>query len=183
MRTSEADILLVPGLGGSGPDHWQSRWDAKLPTSRIVQQDDFDRPQLEAWRARLIEEIQRAERPVILVAHSLGALAVAHSAEQLRGLPVKGAFLVAPPSSESVAALPSVDAAFAADPLEKLPFPALVIASRDDLYGGFEDAERLANTLGAELVDAGNSGHINAESGHGPWPEGLMRFAGFMKTL
>jgi len=41
----------------------------------------------------------------------------------------------------------------------------------------------LARTLGAELIDAGFSGHINSESGHGPWPEGLMRFAGFLKTL
>lgn len=183
MRTADADILLVPGLGGSEPDHWQSRWAAKLPTSRIVAQDDFDRPDLAAWRARLVEAVRAASRPVVLVAHSVGALAVAHSAEALKGLPVAGAFLVTPPSAETVAALPAVDDAFAADPLEKMPFPTLVVASRDDVYSSYADAERLANTIGAELVDAGNSGHVNVESGHGPWPEGLMRFAGFLKTL
>jgi uncharacterized protein len=41
----------------------------------------------------------------------------------------------------------------------------------------------LARTLDAELADAGLSGHINSESGHGPWPEGLMRFATFLKPL
>lgn len=183
MRTSDADILLVPGLGGSNPDHWQSRWDAKLPTARFVAQSDFDRPDLEAWRARLIEEISRAERPVVLVGHSLGVLAIAHAAPLLRDLQVKGAFLVAPPAPETIAAIPSIDPAFAAPPLEALPFPSLVIASRDDPFAPYADSERLAGTLGAELTDAGNSGHINADSGHGPWPEGLMRFAGFLKTL
>jgi predicted alpha/beta hydrolase family esterase len=183
MKTSDADILIVPGLGGSEPGHWQSRWAAKLPTARIVAQDDFDRPGLDAWRERLIEAISRAERPVVLVAHSLGVLAVAHAAPRLRDLGVKGALLVAPPAPKTIAALPSVDPGFAAPPLEPLPFPSLVIASRDDPYAPYAESERLAAALGAELADAGNSGHINADSGHGPWPEGLMRFAAFMKNL
>ncbi len=183
MRASDADILIVPGLGGSGPDHWQSRWDAKLPTARRVVQVDWERPDLDGWRARLIEEIERAERPVVLVTHSLGGLVVAHAAAQLRDRGVKGAFLVAPPAPEIIAALPSVDPAFSTPLLDPLPFPSVVIASRDDPFAPFADSERLAGSLGAELVDAGNSGHINSDSGHGPWPEGLMRFAGFLKTL
>jgi predicted alpha/beta hydrolase family esterase len=183
MRTSDADILIVPGLGGSGPDHWQSRWAARLPTARLVAQADFDRPDLAAWRERLVEDIARAERPVILVAHSLGVLAVAHAAPLLRDRGVRGAFLVAPPAPETLAALPSVDPAFVAPPLEPLPFPSLIVASRDDPYAPYAESERLARTLGAELADAGNSGHIDADSGHGPWPEGLMRFAGFLKGL
>ncbi len=183
MRTSDADILIVPGLGGSEPDHWQSRWSAKLPTARIVHQADWDRPKLMTWRERLIEEIDGCERPIVLVAHSLGVLVVAHAAPLLGGRDVKGAFLVAPPAPEVVAALPSIDPAFVAAPLERLPFPGLVVASRDDPYAPYADSERLAGTLGAALADAGNSGHINADSGHGPWPEGLMRFAGFLKTL
>jgi len=58
-----------------------------------------------------------------------------------------------------------------------------VIASRDDPYALYEASEAFAAALGAELADAGLSGHINSESGHGPWPEGLMRFAAFLKTL
>jgi len=183
MRTSDADILIVPGLGGSAPDHWQSRWSAKLPTARIVHQADWDRPKLATWRERLLEEVVRAERPIVLVAHSLGVLLIAHAAPMLRQRDVKGAFLVAPPSPDVIAALPSIDPAFVTAPLERLPFPGLVIASRDDPYAPYADSERLAGTLGAELADAGHSGHVNADSGHGPWPEGLMRFAGFMKRL
>lgn len=182
MRTSEVEILVIPGLGGSGPDHWQSRWEAKLPTARLVAQADWNRPELEAWRDRIVEEAARAERPTILVAHSLGALAVAHAAPLL-SKKVKGAFLVAPPSAEALAGLDAVDPAFAAKKIERLSFPALVIASRNDPYAPYDESEAFAFALGAELADAGLSGHINSESGHGPWPEGLMRFAGFLKTL
>jgi len=75
VRASEAVILIIPGLGWSGPEHWQSRWEAKLPSARRVIQKDWDRPELNAWRGRIIEEVERAEAPVIFVAHSLGVLA------------------------------------------------------------------------------------------------------------
>ena len=41
MRTSDADILMVPGWNGSGPDHWQSRWERNLKTARRIEQDDW----------------------------------------------------------------------------------------------------------------------------------------------
>jgi len=187
MRASEADILVIPGLGGSGPDHWQSRWEAKIPTVRRVVQADWEKPGLAAWRGRIVEEVERAARPVILVAHSLGALAAVHAAPFLAkgdsSGKIKGAFLVAPPSAKVLAGLDALDPAFLTVPGEPLPFPSLVIASRDDPFASFAESQALARTLGAELIDAGFSGHINGDSGHGPWPEGLMRFAGFLKTL
>lgn len=181
MRSSDADILIVPGLHGSGPDHWQTRWEQKLSTARRVVQADWERPVLDAWRARIVEEAARATRPVVLVAHSLGALAAAHAGPLLAGK-VHGGFLVAPPSPEGLARIAAVDPAFLA-PVAPLPFPTLVIASRDDPFAAFEDSDALARALGADLADAGLSGHLDVESGHGPWPEGLMRFAGFLRTL
>jgi uncharacterized protein len=187
MRIADTDILVIPGLGGSGRDHWQSRWEAKLPTARRVVQTDWDKPVLDVWRGRVIEEVKRASRPVVLVAHSLGVLAAAHAASVLAkgesGSKVKGGFLVAPPSAEVLLGLDAVDRAFLTPLSEPLPFPALMIASRNDRYSTFADSEDLAEALSAKLIDAGFSGHINSESGHGPWPEGLMRFAAFLKTL
>jgi uncharacterized protein len=84
---------------------------------------------------------------------------------------------------KTLAGLDAVDPAFLTLPKKPILFPALVIASRDDPYATFADSEELARALGAELINAGFSGHINIESGHGPWPEGIMRFAGFLKTL
>jgi uncharacterized protein len=187
MRTSEAKILVIPGLGGSGPDHWQSRWEAKIPAVRRVVQADWETPGLAAWRDRIVEEVERVARPVVLVAHSLGVLAAVHAAPFLAkgegSGKVKGGFLVAPPSVKILAGLDALDPAFLTFPDVPLPFPSLVIASRDDPFSTFADSEDLARALGAELIDAGFSGHINSESGHGPWPEGLMRFAGFLRTL
>jgi predicted alpha/beta hydrolase family esterase len=182
MRANEADILIIPGLGGSGPDHWQSRWEAKLSTARRITQKDWDRPQLEDWRQRIVAEVEAAQKPVILVAHSLGAVAVAHAAAELDGK-VRGAFLVAPPSSRVIEGLDQVDPTFAAVPMTSLPFPAVLVASRNDAYSDYGEAEDMARAWKAEVSDAGVAGHINQDSGHGPWPEGLMRFAGFLKTL
>jgi uncharacterized protein len=187
MRASEADILIIPGLRGSELEHWQSRWEAKLPSARRVVQDDWERPELAAWRDRIAEEVECAERPVVLVAHSLGVLAAAHAAplfgKGANGSRVKGAFLVAPPSQYILSIFDTVDPAFLTLAGEPLKFPAVLVASRDDKYSSFADSKTLAEVLGVKLVDAGYSGHINSESGHGPWPEGLMCLAAFLKRL
>jgi predicted alpha/beta hydrolase family esterase len=183
MRVAEAEILIVPGLGGSGEDHWQTRWEAKLSTARRVEQDGWDAPALEAWTDRLVAEVAASERPVVLVAHSLGVLTVAHAAGRFPAGKVAAAFLVAPPSDATVREIAAVDPAFAPAPRAALPFPSLVVASRDDAMAPYEHSEALARDWGATLVDAGSSGHINAESGHGPWPEGLMRFGGLLAKI
>ena len=78
MKTSEADILFIPGLGGSGPDHWQTRWADRLSTGRVVEQTEWHRPLREDWVSTIRAAVEACARPVILVAHSLGAHAVAH---------------------------------------------------------------------------------------------------------
>ena len=182
MRTADVDILIVPGLAGGTSDHWYSRWEGKLPTARRVTQEDWHHPDLAEWTGQVVAAAEAATKPTILVAHSLGVLTVAHAAHRIAER-VVGAFLVAPPSAAVVRTLAEVDPAFAELPDGPLPFPAVLVASRDDPYASYEDSEALAKAWGVELVDAGASGHLNDESGHGPWPEGLMRFAGFLKTL
>jgi predicted alpha/beta hydrolase family esterase len=76
-----------------------------------------------------------------------------------------------------------IDLKFANVPRARLPFPAVLAASRNDTYCTYLEAEEWAHAWGADFSDAGDSGHINTDSGHGPWPEGLMRFAGFLGKL
>ena len=182
MKTSDVDIIIVPGLGGGSPDHWYSRWEQKLPTARRVRQEDWHHPRLASWSEGLVAAVRTAKRPVVLVGHSLGVITIAHVAESVSDR-VVGAFLVAAPAVRVLRELEAVDPSFADLPLAPLPFPAVLIASRDDPYGSYEESEVLAQAWGLELVDAGSSGHLNDDSGHGPWPEGLMRFAGFLKSL
>jgi predicted alpha/beta hydrolase family esterase len=182
MKTSDCDILIVPGLGGSGPDHWQTRWERQLSTARRIEQASWDEPKKSEWTARIVTEVGRAKRPVVLVAHSLGVAAVAHAAGRLQGA-VRGAFLVSLPDVDIPDLIPDVDLDFGPIPRDPLPFPSVLIASRSDPYCDYYKAEDMAYAWGSAIVDAGDSGHINTESGHGPWPEGLMRFAGFLKKL
>lgn len=181
MRSAEADILLLPGWTGSGPDHWQTRWERKLSTARRVEQHDWERPILNAWVARLAEAVEEATRPVVLIAHSLGINTVAAAAD-LIDEKVAGAYLVAP-VDKITDELADIDPAFFDIPLRALTFPSVLIGSTSDPYCSIERAKELAAIFGSEFVDAGNSGHLNTASGHGPWPDGLLRFAAFMAKL
>ena len=183
MRTSEADILIVPGHGNSGPEHWQTRWEQKLGSARRVQQADWSKPHFTAWQDQLVREVEAAKRPAIIVAHSLGAITVVHAAKRLAGTAVKGAFLVAPPGETYMVEHEEIDLKFADVPRDPLPFPSVLVASRNDPYCPYLEAEEWAYAWGSAFSDAGESGHINTDSGHGPWPEGLMRFAAFLAKL
>lgn len=183
MRTSDCDIIMVPGLGGSGPEHWQTRWEQKLSTARRVEQADWDRPDRRAWARQLTDAVASSRRPIVIVAHSLGVATVVHAAPGFATDRVQGAFLVAVPDSERDDLASRFDPAFNPLPRDPLPFPSLLIASRNDPYCAYDRAEDFSYAWGAALVDAGEAGHLNPESGFGPWPEGLMRFAGFLKRL
>lgn len=183
MKTSDTDILIIPGWSGSGPDHWQSRWVSRLSTARLVEQADWYKPSRHVWAERIVQAVRASTRPVVLVAHSAGCSAVAHAAEHLHPGDVAGGFLVAPASERAKAAIPGMGADFIPHRREVLPFRSVLIASTDDPYCTPEEARDLAEAWGSEFVDAGESGHINTESGHGPWPDGLLRFSGFLRSL
>jgi predicted alpha/beta hydrolase family esterase len=176
------DILIVPGLHNSGPGHWQTLWEARLPRARRVDLGLWDDPHRNTWVGKLALAIGRAERPVVLVAHSLGCHVVAWWAEYEAAFNaavraaelscVIGALLVAPPDVEEN----PVDrrlTRFAPLPTSLLPFPAIVVASRNDPYAQICQVRRIAQRWGAKFVDGGAIGHANARSGIGEWNFGL----------
>ena len=193
MKTADIDILIVPGWQDSGPDHWQSRWERSLKTARRVIQDDWDSPDVEHWGDKIAKFAGGATQPVVLVAHSLGVPAVVYAADKLKSKGVIGAFLVAPADVEFARFWPDTvgerwppengDGGYARMPDNRLPFPAELIVASNDLYCSYARAEKLAAQWGAKLSDAGECGHINVASGHGPWPEGLLQFGKFLKSL
>jgi len=172
----EPIILIVPGLENSGPQHWQSYWERELPHSARVDLGQWDDPHRNTWVNHLNLAIHRIGRPVILVAHSLACHVVAWWNEYERpaadGL-VKGALLVAPPEVEGDGIDPRI-ARFAPVMKRPLPFPSMLVASRNDDYLPFGRAKRLARIWNSRLVDAGWLGHINADSDLREWPYGLF---------
>jgi len=174
-------ILIIPGWMNSGPDHWQSRWESAHGYQR-VQQQDWDSPVVADWVARLDEAIGASPMPPLLVAHSLGCIAVAHWAATHSSVRAAAAFLVAPADVEQ-ADTPEPLRPFAPIPIQPLPFPTVVVASRDDPYATFDRAEVLARAWGAALVDAGMAGHLNTAAGLGPWPAGEALLHGLVTRL
>lgn len=182
MKIKDADILIIPGYTNSGPDHWQTRWEQKLSTARRVEQKEWSKPVFEDWVSTLIKAVDEASKPVVLVAHSLGVATAIHAVPHIKDK-IAGGFFVAPPDVSDATIRPKHLMTFGPYPLEKLPFPTITIASRNDPFSKYEAAQEYSESWGSTLIDAGESGHINAESGHGPWPEGTMVFSQFMSQL
>lgn len=166
--------LIVPGLDNSGPDHWQSLWEDKRDDCRRVDLGCWSEPDRRIWTERLDAALAMTDGPIILVAHSLGCLTIAWwalGADHARLERIRGALLVAPPDVDSASAHPFVRR-FAPAPVRALPFPSILVASRDDRYASFARLETLARIWGSRFIDAGHAGHINARSGLGDWPDG-----------
>ena len=175
MRISEADILFVPDSSADDPDDWISRWLSWLPSGRRIRADNDDVASVARALAAAIEQTgsDEAPRPVFLVGHGAGAHAIVHAARACDVSRVRGAFLVNP-SAAGTQPAPSRD---------PLPFPCVVVASRDDPHATFEDMQNLGLDWGADVVDGGAIGRVDGGSGHGPWPEGLMRMGAFLGRL
>jgi len=107
----------------------------------------------------------------VLVAHSLGCIHVAAWASISRNTHrVKAALLVAPPDVEREdmrQRLPS----WSPVPLQRLPFPTVVMASSNDPFCDLPRAQAFAQAWGSDFVHVGPYGHLNAASGLGRWPD------------
>lgn len=163
-------VLMLPGYQNSGPGHWQSLWQAAHPEYRRVEQRDWDNPSRPEWVEALDGAVREAGGPVVLAAHSLGVMTALHWAAA-HPAPVVGALFVAPADVEWLEEPPSVKS-FRPVPMARLPFPSFVVASDDDLYADLERVREWATAWGSRLVCLHGAGHINADAGFGPWPEG-----------
>jgi predicted alpha/beta hydrolase family esterase len=175
-------VLVIPGWNGSGHGHWQTIWEHEHPRFRRVEQRSWVRPSRQDWVEQIDADVRKVKRPLFLVAHSLGCLAVAHwAAAALSGAKqIAGAFLVAPPWLTLGQQCPEELADFLPMPTRRLPFASMLVASENDPYIPIQMASRLATAWGSQLVDVGRQGHINIASGHGTWPVGEDLLRGFV---
>ncbi|RZK53616.1 MAG: alpha/beta hydrolase [Hymenobacter sp.] len=170
-------FFIVPGLGNSGPDHWQTYFERQNPDFVRIQQREWDAPARAEWVATIEHALAGEDlSQVVLIAHSLGCVTVAHWAATY-GHRIKGALLVAPSDVETAryAAFPTTG--FGPMPMQQLPFPSTVVTSTTDEWVTEARARQFAEAWGSELVVLGDAGHINTASGHGNWPAGLTLLA------
>jgi hypothetical protein len=166
------NYLIIPGLGNSGPAHWQTWFEKTIPGCIRIEQKEWDAPVLQDW-LQAIDEAVAAFDPstVVLIGHSLGCSTIAHWARHSRKQ-IKGAMLVAPSDIEApVYTFPATG--FTPVPLDKIPFKTIVVASTNDVWVTEARARFFANHWGSDFISIGDAGHINADAGYGQWKEGV----------
>lgn len=175
-----SNVLMLPGWHGSGPTHWQTRWEQRHGYRR-VEQHDWDRPLRGDWLARLEDMVLSCDEPAVLVAHGLGCvLAAAWSATSRHRTRVKAALLVAPldvEREELRAQLPT----WSPIPLQTLAFTGVLVADDGDPLCGAARARMLASAWGAQWMNQPGGSHLNADSGLASWPEGHVLLQDLMK--
>ena len=166
------NYFIVPGLGNSGPEHWQSYFEKSADNFTRIEQNDWDTPACADWVENISNAIATLDpQTVVLIGHSLGCTAIANWAKTTQ-IKIKGALLVAPSDVEA----PKYNfetIGFEKVPLYKIDFKTIVVASSDDEWVSLERASFFAEAWGSSFINIGKAGHINAASGYGEWKEGL----------
>ena len=166
------NYLIVPGLGNSDTDHWQTYFQNSGNNFYRVEQQEWDAPTCTDWIETIDRKVAEFDpATVVLVGHSLGCSTIAHWATKY-DRKIKGALLVAPSDLEAPQyTFPAIG--FSPIPLDKLNFKTIVVASTDDIWVSIDRAKFFAEKWGSEFINIGNAGHINSASGHKNWDEGL----------
>lgn len=177
-----ARLLIIPGLNGSGADHWQTWLEQSVPGAVRPTRIDWQHADVELWADRIEAAVSaQPDAAWVAVAHSFGCLALARHAAR-GGRPFQGALLVAPANPDRF----KLDDRLV-DGL--LPYPATLVVSDNDPWMLPADARYFGQRWGCEMVEAGPAGHINPAAGYGPWPLGrqlalrhLQRAANSLRT-
>lgn len=167
------NYLIVPGLGNSGPEHWQSYFQRSGDHFFRIEQKEWDKPDCKEWVETIQQQIVEFDlSTVVLIGHSLGCATIAHWAARY-DQSIRGALLVAPSDLEA----PKYDfpaTGFAPFPLQRIHFKTIVVASENDPWVSIERAKFFADSWGSEFINIGPAGHINVASGHTNWEQGLQ---------
>ncbi|MBF4627892.1 RBBP9/YdeN family alpha/beta hydrolase [Curtobacterium flaccumfaciens] len=194
--------VIVPGIWNSDPDHWQSVWEREQQDERDEhgQRDQHDQqrpavriaptswsdPDPDDWRAAISTAVASCPEPPVLIAHSLGVLAVADWLATTADAPslVAGAFLVAPPDPLGDTFPDEASGFVAPRPVPSAQrVPTRLVVSDDDPYCSADRALVFADAMGADVVRVGALGHVNVASGVGAWPAGRELLRAFEDDL
>jgi predicted alpha/beta hydrolase family esterase len=171
-------FLILHGVEGSGPQHWQS-WLAGRLRDRGLEVafpslPDADSPRLDAWLEALHGELARLPATdTTVLCHSLGSLLWLHHAGRGPGGQVARVLLVTPPQPDED---DPQSAGFRPVPLDRDGVAAaarktLLVCSTDDPWCPPETSRRIAEETAVPIEWIEQAGHVNTDAGYGPWPQ------------
>jgi hypothetical protein len=179
-------VFIIPGFNDSGAAHWQSWLQTRLPDVARLRGVDWARPDLSNWVDKAQTQLQALGRPAWLVAHSFGCLVAATLAAVAPEL-VAGIVFVAPAEPRRFAVAGGLRNTRFDHTARQIPSLAdivphelpssihsIVLASENDPWLDFKVAAAMAESWRSHFVNLGEAGHVNTDSGYGPWP-GLLR--------
>jgi predicted alpha/beta hydrolase family esterase len=173
--------VFVAGYGNSTEGHWQNSWCKITKNSYWVEQDDWNNPNCVGWIESLNALVQSIDGPILLVSHSLGGSTIIEWSKKYSAN-IIGAFMVAVPDVQCEH-FPKEISGYQLPPLEKLPFPSMVLASTNDPYSTLDRSKYFVGIWGSDLTIVGDLKHVNADSNIGEWPYGLNLLNKFITSI
>jgi predicted alpha/beta hydrolase family esterase len=171
-------FLILHGLEGSGPAHWQT-WLAEQLRARGEQVSYPDLPepsdpQPDAWREAVEAELGDLDKPVVLC-HSLACLLWLRLAADAEEPLAASVLLVAPPRLPDLAPVARFepDGVAAAD-VRRAAGETLMVCSDNDPYCPPGAVAAYAEPLEIAAHVISGAGHLNPETGYGEWPAALQ---------
>jgi predicted alpha/beta hydrolase family esterase len=168
-------FLILHGLEGSGPDHWQTWLAGRLRErgERVSYPDlpePFD-PQPDEWLAALQPELAALEGERIVLCHSLACLLWLLNAREGATAVADRVLLVAPPCTDTVEPVVRFrpDGVLSSDVARAAAYTEMWWSAPDPYCPA--TAELAFPGLFAHSRRIPNSGHLNPDAGYGPWPD------------
>lgn len=182
MRIADCHIIFIGDKPTLSDDHWMLRWEDRFPHTNRFHVPDQEDELLKSVDV-VADAIEASDKPVVAVTFGTGAYLLAHAvAKDIKPL-LQGAFLVNPPVQKHKNTGKNEEKLIATNPEKLLTVPSVLIGSQSSDWGRTQDLGKLASLWGGEVIDAGDVGNLDESSGHGPWPEGMMSLAGFLKRF
>jgi predicted alpha/beta hydrolase family esterase len=130
-------------------------------------------PRREIWGDALAQAVNGTDGRVILIGRGLACYLIAWFATA--GSPdlvskIVGALLVAPPDLLHMES--DIAASFGPVLDTLLPFPSIIVASRNDVRMRYEGAQFIAQVWGSDCIDGGEIGSAGAIADLGSWDHG-----------
>lgn len=184
MFPNKYHYILVPGYGGIEMRHWMRHWLRLAEDISIVKQENFQEPEKDAWTKKLAELVaKKQDKPIVLIAHSLGCITTIYASLQNQLPGVVAAFLVAMPEEERPEFHNGEWKNFTPFPAHQIPFFKTMVYSDNDEYCSVQNMEKACKHFNIPMVYAGSNGHLGSSANLAEWKEGQELFTNFLKQL